>query len=66
MTSRFIRGRRARGLKPGDDQVVTTTYETEADGKVREHVTLETPKALTETQRLRLIQTWEGEREYPT
>jgi hypothetical protein len=65
MTSRFIRGRRARGLRPGDDQIVTLTTEM-VDGRMHEHITLETPKALTDTQRLRLVKTWETQKEWPT
>jgi hypothetical protein len=65
MISRVIRTPKKRGLRQGDDMIVTTTYSTEDDGKLREHVTMETPKALTETQRLRLVQTWENEKEFP-
>lgn len=65
MTSRFIRGRRARGLQPGDDQIVTLTTEM-VDGRMHEHITPETPKALTDTQRLRLVKTWETQKEWPT
>jgi|HubBroStandDraft_4_1064222.scaffolds.fasta_scaffold03931_5 hypothetical protein len=65
MTSRFIRGYRAKGLRAGDDQIVTTQWLDDGNGTVHEHVTLETPKALTDTQRLRLVATWENQKEFP-
>jgi hypothetical protein len=37
------------------EQVVTNTFTTEADGQVREHVTLSTPEPITDTQRMRLM-----------
>jgi hypothetical protein len=66
MTSRIIRTPKRRGLRPGDDQMVTTTYEKQEDGSVREHITLETPKDVSESQRLRLLQTWENQKDWPT
>lgn len=39
-------------------QLITTTY-TEEAGVVHEHITLETPTQVTNTQRLRLLRTWE-------
>jgi hypothetical protein len=46
--------------------MVTTTYEKQEDGSVREHITLETPKDVSESQRLRLLQTWENQKDWPT
>jgi hypothetical protein len=39
-------------------QLITTTY-TEESGIVHEHITLETPAAITDTQRLRLMRSYE-------
>jgi hypothetical protein len=38
--------------------LVTTRYEQSPDGLI-EHVTLETPTLMSETQRLRLVKSWE-------
>ncbi len=45
------------------DQAITTTYSTE-DGQVREHVTMETPPEITETQRLRLMSVYEEKKSW--
>jgi hypothetical protein len=59
MTSRIVRVGR-------QEQVITTTYSLDDAGNVHEHITLETPNPLTETQRLRLVQTWENTKEFPS
>jgi hypothetical protein len=63
MTRRLVRVGKRHGAA-GTDQLITVTYETEADGTVREHITLETPTPVTDTQRLRLLKTWEIGREW--
>jgi hypothetical protein len=63
MTSRIVKiGRN------GLTQLITTSFTTDPDGKegVREHITLETPTPVTETQRMRLLSTWEMGKEWPT
>lgn len=48
-----------RAVKVGPTaQLITTTY-TEESGVVHEHITLETPPATTDTQRLRLMRSYE-------
>jgi hypothetical protein len=68
MTSRLIKGPRARGLKPGTDVVVTAQWllGTGEFAEVHEHVTLETPTPLTETQRLRTLAAWETDKQWRT
>lgn len=66
MTSRIVRVGKRHGPR-GTDQLITTTYSTDpATGEVTEHVTCETPTPVTETQRMRLIQSWELAREFPS
>jgi hypothetical protein len=64
MTSRIVRVG-LRGHVP-TLQVITTTYETQEDGSLREHVTMETPKELTDTAKLRLLQVNEQGKEWPS
>lgn len=63
MTSRKVTvGRRFH--KNATDQIITTTYSKEGDD-TREHVTLETPTALSDTaiQRLRIVR--ESQKDWP-
>jgi hypothetical protein len=64
----LIRGPKARGLRNGTDVVCTTTFEIDPAAKdgVREIVTLETPRAVTDTQRMRLVQSWETDKKWRT
>jgi hypothetical protein len=57
MTSRIVRVGRIQ-------QVITTTYTTQPDGTVHEHITLATPNQLTDTQRLRIQKTWENSHDW--
>jgi hypothetical protein len=63
MTSRLVRVGH-RGKHP-TLQVITTTYEPQPDGTVTECITMETPKDISETQRLRMVQMWETEKVWP-
>jgi hypothetical protein len=66
--TRLIRTPKQRGLRAGTDVVCTTTYSADPSAKFdyREHVTLETPKTVTDTQRLRLVQSWETDKKWRT
>jgi hypothetical protein len=68
MTSRLIPGQRAKGVKRGTDVIVTVQWLHGDAGTphepIHEHVTLETPKALTETQRLRTLSAWEADKQW--
>jgi hypothetical protein len=57
MTSRIIRIGRG---KLGSAQMVTTQWLAGPDGTVHEHVTLETPKHMSDTAKLRLITSQEA------
>jgi hypothetical protein len=63
MTSRKVR---VGSTRNGTDQLITTTYLREDDGRLHEHVTLQTPTPITDTQRLRLVQSWELDKGWPT
>lgn len=54
MSTRIVRVGRG---KQQTEQVITTTYSTEEDGRVHEHVRLETPDPLSDTaiQRMRTV-----------
>jgi hypothetical protein len=65
--SRVVRvGAYLRNRKLVTDQLITTSSETDINGVTTEHVTLETPRAISETQRMRLLQTWEQGRAWKT
>jgi hypothetical protein len=65
MTSRkVIVGR--PGSRRSTEQIVTTQWLPGPDGEPHEHVTLQTPTPITETQRLRLVKSWELEQEFPS
>jgi hypothetical protein len=70
MTSRLIRAPKFRGLRPGTDMLVNTQWLHGEPGtdfhEIHEHVILETPKPITDTQRMRLLQTWESDKLWRT
>ncbi len=62
MTSRLVKvGRGHRRT----DQIVTTTYTTEDDGALHEHVTLETPDPLSDTAIQRMAVLRESQKVWP-
>jgi hypothetical protein len=63
MTSRIIR---VGSVRYGTDQFITTSYSTDPDGQLRAHITMETPKEITDTARLRLLSTWEMGKNWPS